>query len=72
MRYNKSTEIFKMQGAKKLYILLKNLTFFKKDKMFSADTSPNKSFRLLLLKSDRLSIAKSAQSSKMCFTVKGV
>ena len=40
--------------------------------MSPADTSLNKSFRLLLLKSERLSIAKSAQSSKKCFTVKGV
>ena len=36
------------------------------------DTSLNKSFRLLLRKSERLSIAKSAHSSKRCFTVKGV
>ena len=34
-------------------ILLKWLTFFKKDKMLSADTSPKKSFRLLLRKSER-------------------
>ena len=48
MRHNKNTKLFKMKRENEFYILLKRLIFFKKNKMFSAYTSLNKSFRLLL------------------------
>ena len=56
----------------KVYILLKRFTFFKNDKIFSTDTSLNKSFKLLTSKRERLSRSKSAQSNRKCLTVNGV
>ena len=77
IKYFKSNNIYlegrndKYESVNIVYILLKRFTFFKNDKIFSADTSLNKFFKLSAWQRERLSLSKSAQYNRKCFTVKG-